>query len=293
MTLQRKRKNVPIVAAVLLAMAVLSAPSHAIRVPRIELLHEVAVSSATVSLSDLLPKGAAEPLRAQSKLISLGAAPQPGTARLIERASILAGIGANRDLLDDIAVPEEVAVTAGARSVTREEVFTAIQSTLREMRFAPANKLSAEDVLFQSQILVREGDAGLEVLRSEFDPGMKCARFLLWPSRDPKVLPFYAAVALPEGFASAGGSRNVAKQVPLLRAFPALAQTASEARPATLVSPGENATLVLRTGLLSMIADVVPLERGSLGQQVRVRVADTGKIFRATVDGRAHLQVKF
>jgi flagella basal body P-ring formation protein FlgA len=59
------------------------------------------------------------------------------------------------------------------------------------------------------------------------------------------------------------------------------------------VVPGETATLLLRSDALRMIADVVPLERGAMGQHVQVRVVDTGKIFRAQVDGRAHLLLNF
>jgi flagella basal body P-ring formation protein FlgA len=39
--------------------------------------------------------------------------------------------------------------------------------------------------------------------------------------------------------------------------------------------------------------DVVSLERGTLGQQIRVRMMDTGKVLNAQVDGRDHLDVKF
>jgi flagella basal body P-ring formation protein FlgA len=45
--------------------------------------------------------------------------------------------------------------------------------------------------------------------------------------------------------------------------------------------------------MLRMIADVVPLERGTMGQRIHVRVVDTGKVFSAQVDGRAHLELSF
>jgi flagella basal body P-ring formation protein FlgA len=68
---------------------------------------------------------------------------------------------------------------------------------------------------------------------------------------------------------------------------------APNAKAEVLVSPGEQATLVLRSDALRMTADVVPLERGTMGQRVHVRVMDTGKIFSAQVDGRAHLELNF
>jgi len=65
------------------------------------------------------------------------------------------------------------------------------------------------------------------------------------------------------------------------------------ARQAILGSAGERATLVLHSDALRMFADVIPLERGALGQRISVRLEGTGKIFSAQVDGRAHLDSRF
>jgi flagella basal body P-ring formation protein FlgA len=78
-------------------------------------------------------------------------------------------------------------------------------------------------------------------------------------------------------------------------AHPSAMPTAA-ARPAKqeiLVAAGESATLTLHSDTLRIFVDVVSLERGTLGQQIRVRMPQTGKIFNAQVDGRAHLEVKF
>jgi hypothetical protein len=277
-----------------LAGTMLPAPARAIRAPRVELLREVTVSGARVLLSDLLPAGSDRSVRAQAENVSLGAAPQPGTLRTIERSGIVTSMTANPGLLEEIAVPERVEVRSGARALMADEILAAIRGALREESVVDADRISARDILIQSEVFVRESDSGLEVLSSQFDPGMQRARFLLRASRDPNVLPFYVVATLPR---SSVPSRNVPAGMGTtvtVRAVDELPRLAApQAKPAILVSPGENATLVMASASVSLMADVVPLERGALGQQILVRVADTGKVFRAKVDGRAHLQVEF
>ena len=64
-------------------------------------------------------------------------------------------------------------------------------------------------------------------------------------------------------------------------------------QPEILVAAGVRSRLALRSGFISLVADVIPLEPGHLGQQIRVRMLDTGRIARARVDGRSHLEAKF
>jgi hypothetical protein len=282
-----------LITAVIGGASAFAAPASAVQPPRIELLRAVSVSGAIVSLSDLLPAGASHALRAEAGEVSLGAAPQPGRTRTIERSGILSEMEASPDLSEAIAVPERVAVSRDARPITADEIFVAIQHALGEVHASNAKGLSPENVFLVSQILVKAGDPGLEVLRADFDPGMKRARFLLWPSRDPNVLPFYVAAAFPGHSGRIGIAPGGKHSSGGLNEKHAASAAVRNAKPEILVSPSENATLILLSASLNMILDVMPLERGTLGQQVRVRVADTGKVFLAKVDGRAHLQLNF
>jgi hypothetical protein len=278
--------------AVALVAALSAIPANAIRAPRIELLREVTVSGAAVALSDLLPANAGESLRAQAGEVSLGTAPQPGNTRVIGRGGILNEMAGKKDLFEAIEIPESVTVSRDARPVLLAEVFAAIQRALAQVNASAAKSLSPENVLLESQILVKAGDPGLQVLRSDFDPGMKRARFLLWPSGDPAVLPFYVSAVLPE-FSGPAVIIDRMRSAISLNDRRAARAPARSPKPEILVSPNASATLLLRSAALNMIVDVTPLERGTLGQQVRVRVADTGKVFRAEVDGRGHLEMKF
>ena len=271
--------------------ACFGAATNAMRLPRIELLREVRVVGANVLLSDLLPVNAGVSLRARAGEISLGAAPQPGNTRVLERSGVLENIGASQDVAEEIVVPERIMVSRDARPITLQEVFAAIRGALDHGGISVAANLQPEDILLQAQVLVEPGDAGLEVLRSDFDTAMKRGRFLLWASHDPKVLPFFVAVRF------AGDPRLAVPVTQLNRTSggkPDLPRVPVVlANGEVLVFPGKQATLLLHSDALLLMADVIPLERGILGQRVQVRVVDTGKIFRAQVDGRAHLELNF
>ena len=266
--------------------------TNAMRIPRIELLREVRVTGASVLLSDLLPVGAGTSLRARAGKISLGAAPQPGNTRVLERSGVLENIGASQDVATEIDVPERIMVSRDARPITGQEVFAAIHAAMERSEISEVANLHPDDILLQTQVLVRPGDAGLEVLSSEFDAALKRARFLLWPSHDPKVLPFFVAVRF-SGNSTLASLNALKERSRTVNKLGSLAAPARSAKVEILVSPGEQATLILHSDALRMIANVVSLERGTMGQQVHVRVVDTGKIFSAQVDGRAHLELNF
>src|SRR5258708_38617276 len=112
------------------AAAWFGTPANAMRAPRIELMREVRVTGMSVLLSDLLPRGAGVSLRARAGEISLGAAPQPGNTRVLERSGVLEDIGASREVAAEIAVPERIMVSRDARPISVQEVLTAIRNAL-------------------------------------------------------------------------------------------------------------------------------------------------------------------
>jgi hypothetical protein len=265
--------------------------ARAARVPRIELLQEVRVTGARLLLSDLLPENVSGTLRARAAEISLGAAPQLGNTRTLERAVLMNDFRVSPDILAEIAVPERIMVSREARPITMAEVLGAIRKALERSSVRAGEALHAEDILLQSPVFVSPGDAGLQVMRMDLDAGLRRARFLLWPSLDPTVLPFFVTARLDGDLPRSPVHAAEHERSP---ESPKMSSAAKPlAKPEVLVVPGGRATLVLRSATLQMIADVAPLERGILGQQIRVRVLDTGKIFNAQVDGPAHLEVNF
>jgi hypothetical protein len=275
-----------------IAIVMLSAGfAQAARIPRIELLREVSITGTRVLLSDLLPASAPESLRTRAGQISMGAPPQPGNTRILERDAIKRQVSASEGILEEISVPGRIALNRDSRPITLTEVFEAVRSALKRSGMPAAATLQPANVLFESQIFVGLGDSGLQVMRMEFDRGLRRARFLLWPSRSPKVLPFLVTAQL-EGelpLAPIRPSMDI-NRLAQNSIAPAAKRSAMQE---ILVAPGERATLTLHSHALRIFVDVVSLERGTLGQQIRVRMMDTGKVLSAQVDGRDHLEVKF
>ena len=266
--------------------------AQAVRGPRIELLRAVQVNSESVLLSDLLPQNGPGSLRTRATEISLGAAPQLGSTRTLEGPVLLSHMSDSEDILSEIAIPDRIVVSRESRAITVPEVFEAIRKALERSGIRAAGTLQLQDILLQSQVFVSPGDAGLQVMRMDFDAGLRRARFLLWPSRNPRVVPFFATARLDGDSPLAEIHLGADRERSMNR--PGISSTLKTlATQQFLVAPGERATLHLLSNTLQMYADVDPLERGTLGQDVRVRVLDTGKIFKAKVDGRAHLELKF
>jgi len=160
----------------LAALPVMSA--GAVRLPRVELLREVRVAGDRLQLSALLPPHAPDALRERATRIPLGSVPLCGKMRTLDRDALMNHMGLAQDLLSQLSVPERVVVSCDARPVTTPEVVAAIQDALKSKGIDVA-ALSLGDVLLQSQVFVRPGDAGLRVIRCEFDAPLQRARFLM------------------------------------------------------------------------------------------------------------------
>ena len=294
------------------AVALCAIQARAETAPRTELLTYVSVSGDQLSLSDLLPRSAPESLRSEAASVPLGRAPQPGRERLIGRTEVVRALIGHGEALNSLIVPDRIAVASAARPITADEAYQAILAQLRKSDSPAAESLRAQDVQLGAQVFVRPGDAGLRVTRMDFDPILGRARFLLWPANDPEVVPFFATVRLDAvsqsrllGFQS---PTSQPVKSPLVKAIASVpAQLAPEANATkrsisekaaraavrqTLVQPGQPSVLTLQNAAMQITVDVAPLERGSLGQRIRVRMTGTGKIVTAEVIGRARLEAQ-
>src|SRR5262249_45287383 len=97
---------------------------------RIAIPAEVLVQTDAIVLRDLLPLSAPTVVRDLAANISLGAAPQMGTARAILRESLLAMLDSASLAPSRFTVPEVVTVRRASRPLSREEVIAAIQDAL-------------------------------------------------------------------------------------------------------------------------------------------------------------------
>jgi hypothetical protein len=227
----------------------------------------------------------------------MGAAPQPGSTRILERDAVERRAGSSEKMLAEVSVPEHIVVSHNSRPITLTEVFETIRNALKQGGMPAAATLQLADVLLESQVFVGPGEPGLRVMRMDRDRELGRVRFLLWPSRSPKVLPFFVTVQLTGELLRGELPLNPNRSSKMFgRSAQAPVVTQAVAHPVKqeiLVGTGERATLALHSNTLRIFVDVVSLERGALGQMIRVRMPETGKIFSAQVDGRNHLEVKF
>jgi hypothetical protein len=292
--MKRQWENL-LVKTVIAAVLISEGSAHAARLPRVELLRAASVSGTQVLLSDLLPASAPESLRSLAGDISLGVAPQAGNARVLGRYAVERDASASPEVLLEVSVPERMVVSRDERAITLSEVFTAIRMALKQNGMPSAGTLRPEDIVLESQILVRPGDPGLQVMRMDLDRGLRRARFLLWPSHDPRVLPFYVTARFETGLPLA--PIPLAPQISRDTRDSAVPEPAYRKEPPVkgeiLVAQGERATLTLQSAAVRIFVDVVSLEKGTLGQQIRVRLLDSGKVFIAQVNGRSRLAAAF
>src|ERR1700674_2978411 len=82
---------------------------------RVTLLANAEVQGDTVLLANLLPQNASRALRTAAEAISLGAAPQSGTARRFRRDAILAALQSSTRSPAALSIPEVVTVRRAGR----------------------------------------------------------------------------------------------------------------------------------------------------------------------------------
>ena len=261
--------------------------------PVCALLAEARVTGASIYLSDLLPPETSPELRAAAARISLGAAPPPGSSLTLEGPRIAqllpaAARGALR-------IPAHVLVHRASRPLTREEVFRAIQDSLRYNKFPGAEALAPEDVHFSAGVLVSARDAQLHVRRADFDAALHQDRFLLISQADPRALPFLVTVerpAAPQGNSGDNAAEQPAESGDLARALRA-APSARDSSREILVDPKRRAKLHVVSGSMQMFLEVVPLEKGALQDLVRVKLPGNGQILRGRVIAPGQLEAQF
>jgi hypothetical protein len=254
---------------------------------RVTLLADAEVQGDTILLANLLPENASRALRTAAEAISLGAAPQNGSARRFRRDAILAALQSGTLSPSSFLIPEVVTVRRAGRPLTREETLAAIQSALAKSHIADPPEFRSEDLTLDTALEVPGTDAQLEVTQIAFDEAIGRARFRLQPHTAPGANAFYVTARVaPE--ASAAVSANAARFEPWTSS-----KTHSAVDSPVLVDPRQFARLHLRSPSADMLLAVKPLQRGHLGETIRVRLPSSGKTLQARVAGKDFLEGVF
>jgi flagella basal body P-ring formation protein FlgA len=288
---------------------------------RVILPGHILVRTAKITLADFLPDSAPAAMRAQAGKIPLGESPQPPMSRMIYRQQLQYLLRDHADLLSDLSLPPQITVERFHRTVTREEVISAIDRALGGPGLEGHSPLDLRRLRFSTPVYVTGKDAGLQVIRIESDALRGETRFRLWTSKDPGNLPFNVtapqAVSLPTlvarralapgvivtgtdfGMVMEPREQNLSSH-PAAVADLAGLQTRRPLHPGqpvsrgdfaspVLVEPGALATLILQGSGFKIKTIVTPLEQGMLGQEVRVRNTESRQVVEAKVVGRDEL----
>jgi hypothetical protein len=254
---------------------------------RIALLADTEVQGDTILLANLLPPNAPGTFQNAAATIFLGTVPQSGSVRRFSRDAIAAAIEAGGLPLSSFTVPEFMIVRRAGRVLTREEIFAAIQTTLNKGDVAKLPEFQPEDLVYAAAIAVPDGDARLEVTQIHFDEVLERARFRLRPQAAPGARPFYVTTS--------SAPRVSAKAFPRFQELETLAASRNLSSPGAtvLVDPRQSARLHLHSRYSDMTLAVRPLERGHLGETIRVRLRQSGKTLQARVVGNNSVDAVF
>lgn len=230
---------------------------------RLRVPSAVAVSGDVILLAHLLPAAAPDSLRAASANVLLGAAPAAGSSRIFTAAEISAafsstGISANLQP----RIPASVAVRRAGTLLTPADLVPLLTSALALPAPLPASYITLPISIFLPGPAPR-----LRVLRITPDPILNATTIRLAPVTGTSVVPFDVLVRTR----SSNSTRNRPYVGTLARAA------------ASPVDPRRMAALLITSAQSRMFLQVHPLERGDVGQSVRVRLPGSGKTFRATV----------
>jgi hypothetical protein len=162
-----------------------------------------------------------------------------------------------------------VTVRRGDRLISREEIFHAVQSALASNPVPGITSLQPQDIAVEAAVRVPPGDPGLEVTQIAYDPLIGRARIRLWPRSAPGVLPFYVTVK-----AAAAESMSAPKRSHHVVSTASDESLASVVSGPVLVVTGCLARLHLHSSNMDMLLDVRPLQKGHLGEVIRVSYLD-------------------
>lgn len=265
-----------------LALLLLGTPSEGGTRP-VALLSSAEVSGDAVLLSNVLPSDAPPDLQRRAEGIRLGTAPQDGATRTISREAIAAIL--ERSLLpgSSFLIPEYITIRRTGRVVTRQEVFRAIQAAMGSTSPQGRSELRLEDIRLGPAVRISVAEPQLRVTQVLLDHRTGCVWFRLKAAASPEVLPFYVALRSPSFF---GKGPLVSRAVSANATLP---HPAPDSTLPILVEPGSPARLCVRSPDSKMVLTVNPMQRGRLGETIRVRLPGTAKILKARVAGKAYL----
>jgi hypothetical protein len=281
----------PTRALAIAAVAGLVAISAALRCQagiRIALLSSAEVHNDTIFLANLLPPRVPPSIRDAAHNVSLGAAPQPGSMRLLASEDLRTAVADAGLSPGQFAIPEVVTVRRGERLISASDVFTAIQSAEANNAALALPPLRLEDLAQIPAVPVPPGFSGLQVTQAAIDPLLGEMRFRLVAKSSPGLLPFYVTAKLSASSPAAVQRSSNARDLGILDAALHFPKANPDSVP-PLVTTNHLARLHLHSADMEVLLEVRPLKKGRLNEVIPVRLLPSGKTLQAQVVGENYL----
>ena len=245
----------------------------------------------SVHVSDLLPSGAPEKIRARANEVALGNSPLPGAHRTFERLQIENALRNAPDLQAALIVPDEVDVTRWSRPLSREQIRAALVGSERAGADSMMKEMNLDQIEMSAAVLVTEEAARVAVLQIERSSLGSEVHARLWVPSEPKVPAFWVTVRRQSEHRAAPEPTTapVIEDMALRTDQPRT--TYVDAR--VSVKSGESVELVAVAAGMRITSPAIALGMGGVGEQVRVRIPATGKIVMTTVVGPRMVQLKY
>jgi hypothetical protein len=252
---------------------------------RVVLLADVQVQGDAILLANLLPPNAPRAISDAAGKIRLGSAPQNGTPRQLSNDAIIAAIQDAGLRPASFVVPLTVTVHRTGRPLTLLDLWPAIQSFLEKHPVNALRNLQPTDLTFSASVVI-SGNNRLAVTRLTFDAALHRANFRLRIQNVPGAQRFEVTARIPAS--PSGIARRGFQQASTSGDAPDLSASG-----VVLVDPRQSAHLRLHSPDSEMLLAVQPLQRGHLGETIRVRLRPSGKTLQARVVGQNALDAVF
>jgi hypothetical protein len=253
----------------------------------VRLLERAGSAGEAVRLSDLLPDDAPPGLRAAAAGIELGAVPRLGSRRAFRGEQIAASLSSS-PLLDQISIPERVTVRHAGGLATKELVQSAIAGFLEERGWTETGSLDLHQMQWPQETISPGPSPNLEVAGVSWDASRGTVQFVLRCRRQERCGSFLVRVPVAPEMADAwrkklgnGISRVRGKLTAGGEGWPVLTRAGGRCR----------FSLENRAVRISM--PVVCLQRGTLGQIIRVRDAANHQVFLGKIVGAGKVRSTF
>ena len=276
----------------LLAAASLRCPAEPV-CAEVTVEASVEASPGALTLADMLGRGTCPQLREAAAGVNLGAAPLPGSVRVLDGREVrrlldkleggLAGAAVSIGKLSSMAIPERIVVKRRGITKSCAEIARFVAGVAAAHDLANAPSRWREDLDCAAARGIPE-DTVLELTKTHWSAALERREFALRCARPEDCIPFLVWVHEPR--ASAGSTAQGLKAV---SGTSARSQTGAIGKD-RLVEPGQTATLTWDQAGIRVVLPVTCLDSGALGQFVRVRLKSAARTLRAEVVGRGTLR---